>query len=102
MIKNPTEWHDCRVKLAHELLSDVVHAMLVMSLVHFWNVFFEGLDIRGNVDVMILPDVVQAMDGVCTHCCCEIATADGFWVLNGCKVVADTDDIVGRNPDLTV
>lgn len=35
VVEHPIERHDGCVELAHEILADVVHAMLVVSFVHF-------------------------------------------------------------------
>lgn len=58
MIPNPVERHDGRVKFAHEILPDIVDAMLVMEFVHFRYTILGGLNFRRNSNIVVLPDVM--------------------------------------------
>ena len=69
MIKHPVKRHDRRVKFTHEILSNVVDTVLVMSLVHLRNLFFEALNFGRNVEVVVFPDIVETVDRVGAHGC---------------------------------
>ena len=44
VVQNPIERHNGRVKFAHEILSNVIDAMLIMSLVHLRDFLLFGSD----------------------------------------------------------
>lgn len=102
VVQHPVEWHDCSVKLTHQELSNIVDAVLIMSLVHLRNVFSKALNFRRYVDVVVLPNVVEAMDGVGAHGGGWISTTDRVWILDGCEVVPDPENVIRTDADLTV
>ena len=102
MVQHPVEWHDCGVKLTHQVLSYVVDAVLIMSLVHLRNVFPKALDFGRYVDVVVLPNVVEAMDGVGAHSGGWISTTDRVWILDGCEIVPDSENVICTDANLTV
>jgi len=75
VIQDPVERHDRCVEFAHQVLPDIIHAVLIVSLVHFGDIRLFGTDFGQHVDVMVLPYVVEAMDGMSAHCGGEIAAA---------------------------
>ena len=103
MVEHPAKGHDRRVELAHEVLADVVDAVLVVALVHLRDVVLEGLHVGRDGEVVVLPDVVQAVDGVGAHGGGGVAaTADVGGVPDRGEVVADAEDVAGRDADLAV
>ena len=102
VMPNPVEWHDSGVEFAHEILPDIVDAVLIMSFVHLRYTVLGGLDFRRKFDIMILPNVMQAMNGVGTHCCSKISATRRSRVLDRCQIMADSDNVVCRDADLTV
>ena len=58
MLPNPVEWHNGGVKFAHEILPDVVDAVLVVTFVHLRYAILGGLNVRRNSDIVILPNVM--------------------------------------------
>ena len=64
MRTHPIQRNDGRVKFAHEILSNVIDAVLVMALVHLWYLILESLYVWQNRRVVVLPNVVQAVYGV--------------------------------------
>ena len=51
---------------------------------------------------MVLPDIMEAVDGVGAHCRGRVSSADGFRISDGCEVVPDSEDVICRDADLTV
>ena len=49
-----TEWHDCRVNFLRQILSNVVDAFLITSLVHLRHVFSEALNFGQRLDAVVL------------------------------------------------
>ena len=80
MIQHPIERHDLGVKFAHQILPDMVHAMLIVALVHFADICLLSTDFRQYIDVMVLPYVVEAMNAMGTHCGGWVTTSDRFRV----------------------
>ena len=58
MIKHPIKRHDGRVKLAHQVLSDVIDAVFVVSFIHLRDVLLGGFDIWQDLHVVVLPYIV--------------------------------------------
>lgn len=102
MIEHPIERHDRRVEFTHQVLSDIIDAVLVVPLVHLRNVLFQALNVGRNVDIVVLPDIVETVNGMGAHCRGRVSSADGFRISDGCEVVPDSEDIVRRDADLTV
>ena len=48
------EWHDCRVSFLRQVLSNIVDACLIVSLVHLRHVFYEALNFGQHVDGVVL------------------------------------------------
>jgi hypothetical protein len=102
VFSNPVIRDDARVKIAHDGLSKIIHAVLVMALVHFGDALFVLLGIREIVHVVILPDKVQAMEVMSPHGNSKVTAAYFRWKLYGCEVVPDTLNIVRSNADGTI
>ena len=102
MLSYPIERHHRRVKLAHQILPNVVYAMLVVPLVHLRDAGLGGPHVFRDVDVVVLPDVVEAMDGVGPHGSGRVTASCRGGILDGCEVVADAQDIRGRDTDLAI
>ena len=103
VIAHPVERHDRRIELAHQILADVVDAVLVVPLVHLRDAGFGRLHVGRDGDVVVLPDVVQAVDGVRAHGGGRVAAAGRGRVLDGSgEVVADAEDVRGRHADLAI
>jgi len=102
MIKNPVVRDDARVKLAHEILSDVVNTMLVMSLVKLWNRVLPMLLAGNLINVMILPDIVQAMQLVRADCSGNVSPTDFRWELCGPVRMMDLQNILLADGDHSV
>ena len=94
VIQNPVERHDRGIEFAHEVLADVIHTMLVVSLVHLGYVGFLSSNLGQNIDVVILPYVVQAMNGMSTHCGRKISSSYIFGVLDCCQVMANSSNVI--------
>ena len=103
MVKNPIERHDSCVKLAQQVLPNVVYAVLIMPLIHLWNVAFHRSNIRQDIHVAVFPDVMEAVNRVCAHRCGGIPAADRFGVLNcRAEVVADSEDVLCCQANLAI
>lgn len=74
---DPVEGDHGHVVVAHDGLADVVDAVLVVTLVHDRHGGLGGLHRGEGGYVVVLPDVVQAVDVVRAGRGCEIAAADG-------------------------
>lgn len=68
MIQDPIVRNYARIKLAHKILSDIVNAMLVVSLIKLWDCGLPVFLLRNQVYIMILPDVMKAMQLVRADC----------------------------------
>ena len=64
MISHPVEGEHSRVVLAYKVLANVIDAVLVMPPIHFWDVFFHRLHAREDVEIMILLDIMKAVDAM--------------------------------------
>jgi hypothetical protein len=69
VFEDPIERRDCGINFEHKVSPNVVNAMLVMPSVHIRYILLLRLDIRQNVDIMILSDVMQAVDSMSSRCC---------------------------------
>lgn len=106
VLPDPVERHHRGIELAHQILPDVIDAMLVVALVHFRDVVLELLDGGEDGGVVVLPDVVEAVDGVGAHGGGGVGVAgggDAGGILDGGgEVVADASDVGGGDGDLAV
>ena len=106
MLPDPVERHHRGIELAHQILPDVIDAVLVVALVHFRDACLELLDGGQDGGVVILPDVVEAADGVGAHGGGGVGVAgggDAGGVLDsGGEIVADAGDVGGGDGDLAV
>ena len=103
MRAHPVQRNGCGIELAHEVLPDVIDAVLVVPLVHFRDLRLGFFDFREDGDVMVLPDVVQAVQGVRTRRDDGVvAAADGGGVPGCGEVVTDAKDVRGWDADLAV
>ena len=75
-----------------------------MALVHLGDLGLSGLHVGRDGDVVVLPDVVQTVEGVRAHCCGRVAAVgDGRRVFDcGGEVVADADDVFCCDANLTI
>ena len=58
MIQDPVIRNDASVKLAHQALTDVIDAMLIVSLVEFGHSPLFVLRLGEIPNMMILPDIM--------------------------------------------
>ena len=77
MIENPSVGDDAGVELAHEALPDIIHAVLIVSLVELRHTLLLVPRLGEVPHVMILPDVMQAVQLVRADGGSDVATA-GF------------------------
>ena len=64
MLEHPVVRHQACVEIAHEALPYIIHAMLVVPLVHFRNLLHLAQRVGEVAAVVVLPDVVQTVDSV--------------------------------------
>ena len=102
VFSNPIVRDDARVEIAHDGLSKIIHAVLVMALVHFRNALLIFLCIREIVHVVILPDKVQAMEVMSPHGNRNVSAAHLRWKLYSCEIMPDAFNVVRSNANSTV
>ena len=64
MVANPAVRHDSRVKLAHYILPNVINTTFVMPFIHLRTTALGALCRRKHIDVVILPNKMQAVNGM--------------------------------------
>lgn len=89
VLVHPVERQDARVEVAHEGLAQEVDTVLVMSLVHVRGASLVGLRLFEVGYVVVLPQIVQAVELVHAQGDAQVAAAHLWWILHGCEVVAD-------------
>lgn len=99
VLVDPVVRDDARVKVAHETLAEVVDAVLVVALIHLRGALLVGFCLGEVGGVVVLPDVVEAVDVMCSHGYCEVAPADLRRVLHGGQVVPNALDVFGCDAD---
>lgn len=82
VVEDPVVRDDARVEVAHDALAQVVDAVLVVALVHVRHGLFRGALLREvvfavGVDVVVLPEVVQAVEVVGAARDGDVAVAPG-------------------------
>ncbi len=77
MVQHPIVRDDARVELAHEALPDVVHAVLVVPLVQLRHALRLVRRLGEVGHVVVLPNIVQAVQLVGTDCGCDVFVVAG-------------------------
>ena len=102
MIQHPIIRNDARIELAHQTLPDVIDAVLVMPLVQLRYAVGLLTDFGEVAHVVVLPDVVQAVQLVGADGRGDVAATGFGGELGGCAVVADFEDVFFRDADEAV
>lgn len=99
----PVQRNHRGIEFAHEVLPDIINAVLVVPLVHLRDLSLGCFDFREDGNVVVLPDVVQAVESVRAGCDDWVAAAAyrGRVPHRG-EVMADAEDIGCWDADLTV
>lgn len=82
MIKDPVIRHKPSIKLAHDTLADIVHAMFVMPFVHLGYLFDLASYVWKVITMVILPDVVETMYLMRANGGSHVAAAGFGWKLH--------------------
>jgi hypothetical protein len=93
VVADPVVRDNARVKVAHDALADVVDAVLVVALVHLRDALLVGNGLGKVAHVVVLPEVVQAVELVRAHGDGEVTVGHILGELNGGEVVADACDV---------
>ena len=102
MLADPVVRNHGRVVVTHDALSDVINTVLVVAFVHLRDSGFVGLNVREIGGVVILPDVVEAVDVVRAGSSGEIASSRLGWEFNRNGGVAGTFKLGLRDADQAV
>lgn len=81
MVQNPIIRDDPSVELAHKALPNVIHAVLIVSLVQLRHTLLFVLRLGEIVHMMVLPDVVHAVQLVRADRRSDVAAARFGWEL---------------------
>ena len=81
MIQNPSIWDYAGIKLTHKALPDIVHAVFIVSFIELRHTLLFVLRFREVAHVMILPDIVKAVQLVRADCRSNVTTAGFGWEL---------------------
>ena len=79
VIWKPIVWYYAAVRLTHKALSDIVHTVLILSLIELWHSLLLVLGSTETAHVVILPDIVQAVQLVRADCRSNVTTAGFGW-----------------------
>lgn len=102
VVQDPVVRDNPRVELAHQALADIVDAMLVMALVHLRYTLLLVLHLGEVVHVVVLPDVVQAVQLVRPYSGRDVSTANLGRELSRPVGVLDLLDVFLRDTDHTI
>jgi hypothetical protein len=79
MVADPVVRHEASIELAHDTLPDVVYAVLIVALIHLGDFPHLARHVWERSAVVVLPDVVQAVDLVRAHRRDHVAAARLRW-----------------------
>ena len=94
VVQNPVVCDKTSIKRAHQRLTYVVHAVLIMPFVHLGYDSSLLQDILIVVTMVVLPDIMKAMQLVLPNCCGNITILDSIRKSScRCQIVPGLDKI---------
>jgi len=103
MVKHPVVCYERSIEVTHETLPNVVDAVLIVTLVHFRDILDLLLHLLEIRLVMVLPDVMQAVQLMRSHSHRNISSSDCFWEVRcSTEVVTDGLNLGGFHSDHAV